>query len=213
MEKILTLLLCILGSSFLTAQNQKKILPAEIQIRTAVLAAPEDQRSAAMVYGYDDQGELVVLREGTNNLICLSDDPTREGINVSCYAKNLEPFMARGRQLIKEGKTEMEKREIRAREAESGALKMPETPSMMYVYSGSQEDYDANTGDLKNGNFRYVIYIPYATTESTGLPDKPHAPGMPWLMDPGTHRAHIMVTPPKQSKEEKDSDDHKNHKK
>jgi hypothetical protein len=41
-----------------------------------------------------------------------------------------------------------------------------------------------------------VIYIPYATAESTGLPAKPGSPGMPWIMNPGTARAHIMIDPP-----------------
>lgn len=177
---------------------QIEMLPSEIQIKTAVLAAPEDQRDGAMVYGYDDSGKMIVLREGTNNLVCLADDPNKKGISVSCYSKKLEPFMARGRELIAEGKTEMEKREIRQLEADSGKLQMPDAPSMTYIFTGSEEHYDKTSGALKDGKFRYVIYIPYATTESTGLPDKPHAPGMPWLMDPGTHRAHIMITPPNQ---------------
>lgn len=193
--KFLTSIVLLIFPVTLVAQAE--ILPAEIQIKTAVLAAPEDQRDNAMVYGYDNSGKMVVLREGTNNLVCLADDPNKEGISVSCYSKKLEPFMARGRELIAEGKTEMEKREIRQREAEDGSLQLPDAPSMTYIFSGSEENYDRATGELKDGNFRYVIYIPYATTESTGLPDKPHAPGMPWLMDPGTHRAHIMVTPAK----------------
>ncbi len=177
---------------------QTEILSPEIQIKTAVLAAPEDQRGEAMVYGYDASGNMVVLREGTNNLVCLADDPNKKGISVSCYSKKLEPFMSRGRELIAEGKSEMEKREIRQREAEDGSLQLPDAPSMTYIFSGSEENYNSSTGELKDGKFRYVIYIPYATTESTGLPDKPHAPGMPWLMDPGTHRAHIMITPANQ---------------
>lgn len=180
-----------------TANGQADILPPEIQIKTALLAAPADKRDGAMVYGYNNDGKLIVLKEGTNNLICLADDPTRKGISVACYSRKLEPFMARGRELIAEGKSEIEKRAIRKKEADSGKLKMPDAPSMLYVFSGSEENYDKNTGDLKDGKFRYVIYIPYATTESTGLPDKPDVPGMPWLMEPGTHRAHIMITPPK----------------
>ena len=180
---------------------QVKALPAEVQIKTAVMAAPEDQRENVTVYGYDDAGKFVTLKEGNGSLICIADDPAQKGINVACYSTKLEPFMARGRQLIAEGKSEMEKREIRQREADAGELQMPDAPSMLYIYSGSEDDYDQNTGELKNGNFRYVIYIPYATPESTGLPTKPFAPGMPWLMDPGTHRAHIMVTPPVQQKE------------
>lgn len=178
---------------------QAKVISPEIQINTAVQPAPEEDRDGAKVYGYDEAGKMVVLREGTNNLVCVGDDPTKEGINVACYAKSLEPFMNRGRELLAEGKTEMEKREVRKQEADSGKLQLPEAPAMTYIYTGSEENYNQETGELKDGDLRYVIYIPYATTESTGLPDKPHAPGMPWLMDPGTHRAHIMVTPPKKS--------------
>jgi len=191
--RVISLFILLIISSF--AQAQTEILPADIQIKTAVLAAPESKQSGAKVYGYNQQGELVVLREGSNNLICIADDPEFEGIQVACYSEKLEPFMSRGRELSSQGKSEMEKRRIRKEEADSGKLKMPDSPSTLYVFSGSDENYDKTTGELKNGKFRYVVYIPYATTESTGLPDKPEAPGMPWLMDPGTHRAHIMISP------------------
>ncbi len=180
----------------LISQNAEgNVLPPEIQIKTAVLPAPDEEKDEAMVYGYSQDGILVVLREGKNNLVCLADDPNKEGISISCYSKKLDPFMARGRELSLEGKDVKEKRAIRAEEVASGKLKMPSEPSMMYIYYGKDEDYNSTTGELKNGKFRYVIYTPFATTESTGLPDKPHAKGMPWLMDPGTHRAHIMVGP------------------
>ena len=114
---------------------------------------------------------------------------------VEINHKKLEPFMARGRELSKQGLDFEQRMKIRGEEVASGKLKMPDVPSMMYVYFGKEENYDPTTGELKDGKFRYVIYTPYATTESTGLPDKPHSPGMPWLMDPGTHRAHIMIGP------------------
>ena len=194
--KNLFLILVLSSFSGSFAQGEKgKILPKEIQIKTALLPVPEADSSDTMVYGYNSDGDFVVLREGSSNLVCLSDDPNREGISVSCYSKKLEPFMKRGRELRAQGKDVMEIRKIRGDEVSQGTLDMPKEPSMMYVYYGSDEDYDSSTGDLANGKFRYVIYIPFATTESTGLPDKPHAKGMPWLMDPGTHRAHIMVGP------------------
>jgi len=61
---------------------------------------------------------------------------------------------------------------------------------------------------------RYVIYIPYATPESTGIPLTPMVDGAPWIMNPGTHRAHIMINPPKVASAVKDapaSAEHKNH--
>jgi hypothetical protein len=73
---------------------------------------------------------------------------------------------------------------------------MPKQPTTLYVYSAKDEDVDLATGTVKNGALRYVIYIPYATAESTGLPLKPEGPAMPWIMDPGTHGAHIMIIPP-----------------
>lgn len=193
MRLILSITLLLLS---ITGFSQTKVLTPEIQIKTALLAAPADEREKAMVYGYNEKGEIVVLREGGNNMVCIADDPEFEGIKVACYTKKLEPFMARGRELTAQGKSEIEKRKIRKEEVESGKLKMPDSPSTLYIFSGSTENYDNATGELKEGKFRYVIYIPYATPESTGLPIKPEAPGMPWLMDPGTHRAHIMITPP-----------------
>ena len=181
----------------LTSQEKKEvdILPVDIQIKTATLPAPEADKAGAMVYGYNSAGKMIVLRKGSNNLVCLADNPNKKGISVSCYSNKLEPFMKRGRELAAEGKSYMEKRKIRGEEVESGKIKMPKEPSMTYIYYGNDEDYNKTTGELKDGQFRYVIYTPFATPESTGLPIKPHAKGMPWLMDPGTHRAHIMVGP------------------
>ena len=76
---------------------------------------------------------------------------------------------------------------------------MPKQPTSLYVYTANAENFDALAGTVKDGYLRYVIYVPYATPESTGLPLKPSSPGMPWIMDPGTHRAHIMISPPQKN--------------
>jgi hypothetical protein len=184
----------VLAMAFSTfAQN--KILPKDIQIKTAVLAAPEMYREDATVLGYNQEGRLVTLREGNNGMVCLADNPNKAGISVACYGAELEPFMTRGRELVAEGKSNEEKREARKNEIEAGTLKMPEEPAMVYVLAGEESDYSAETGELLKSKMRYVIYKPYMTGESTGLPTKPQAPGMPWLMDAGTHRSHIMITP------------------
>jgi hypothetical protein len=85
---------------------------------------------------------------------------------------------------------------MRESEVKAGKLSMPEAPSTLFVLTAPDESYNAQSGEVSNTYLRYVIYIPYATAESTGLPLKPGAPGMPWIMDPGTHRAHIMINPP-----------------
>jgi hypothetical protein len=175
------------------AQN---IPTKEVQISTAVLAAPEALREKAMVYGYSEKGEFVVLRKGENEMVCLADDPTQGGLSVSCYHKDLEPFMERGRLLKKEGKSFQEIFDIRETEVKSKKLMMPAQPTSLFVFTAKDDQFNRVTGEVKDGNLRYVVYIPFATSESTGLPLKPEAPGMPWIMDPGTHRAHIMINPP-----------------
>lgn len=169
----------------------------EVQIKTAVLAAPQAQREDATVMGYSPNGEFVILRKGTNGMICLADDPAQNGLSVSCYHEDLDPFMERGRQLKKEGKSFQEIFDMREEEVKAGKLKMPSQPTTLFVYTAPAEQYNAERGDVQNGYLRYVIYIPYATAESTGLPLKPDFAGQPWIMDPGTHRAHIMISPPK----------------
>lgn len=187
-----TLFTLMLGAVALGTMAQQ-IASAEDQIMIALLAAPPELRDGAMVYGYNEKGELTVLRNGTNPLICLGDDPKTKGISVSAYHKDLEPFMARGRALKVEGKTFQEIFDLREAEVKAGKLKMPVNPSTLYVYTA--DEWDAATGTAKNGYLRFVVYIAYATSESTGLPAKPTGPGEPWIMDPGTHRAHIMISP------------------
>jgi len=191
MRKLLNLFLVLVA---VTTLGQTP--PPEVQIKTAVLAAPEEQRAKAMVYGYSPKGEFIVLRKGENEMVCLADDPNQAGMNVSCYHKSLEPFMARGRQLKKEGKNFQETFDIREQDAKSGKLQMPKEPATLFVLTAPAEKFKPETGEATDAYLRYVIYIPYATAESTGLPLKPGAPGMPWIMDPGTHRAHIMINPP-----------------
>lgn len=189
--KNLRILLLVLINATAFAQ----IPPADIQIKTALLAAPSDKRADAMVYGYNPKGEFVVLRKGTNEFICIADDPKAAGLSVSCYHKDLEPFMARGRALKAQSKTFKEVFDIREAEAKSGKLKMPKQAANLQVFSADAENYNATTGEVTKGHYRYVVYIPWATAASTGLPSKPEVAGMPWIMDPGTHRAHIMIDP------------------
>ena len=183
-------------SAFVIESAGAQIPSAEVQIKTAVLAAPADKRADAMVYGYNANGEFVVLRKGNNELICIADDPKAKGFSVSCYHKDLEPFMARGRELKAQNKSYKEVFDIREAEAKSGKLKMPNQASNLQVYSAPAENYDPATGTVSKGSYRSVVYIPWATAASTGLSAKPETPGMPWIMDPGTHRAHIMIDPP-----------------
>ena len=196
MKIICTLSVLIAAMTGVIAQT---IPSAEIQIKTALLASPEESREKAMVYGYSPKGDFIVLRKGENEMVCLADDPAQPGLNVSCYHNSLEPFMARGRQLKKDGKSFQEVFEIREQEVKAGKLQMNKQPATLFVYSAPAEKFNPETGEVQDGYARSVIYIPFATAQSTGLPEKPGSPGLPWIMNPGTHRAHIMIDPPKKN--------------
>ncbi|PIQ20276.1 MAG: hypothetical protein COW65_15955 [Cytophagales bacterium CG18_big_fil_WC_8_21_14_2_50_42_9] len=194
MKKLfLSIVVALVGVS---SHSQGTLPGAAAQIKAAEMAAPSNKRSAATVYGYNQKNELVVLRKGTNEIICLADNPTQKGFSVAAYQRDLEPFMARGRELKKQGKSLQEIFDIRENEVKSGKLAMPKQPATLFVFTAADENYNAQTGEVKAGSLRYVVYTPYATAETTGLPLKPEAPGMPWIMHPGTHGAHIMITPP-----------------
>lgn len=185
------LLSVLLFPSISIAQN----LTSKDQIASAVMAATEVQRDGATVMGYDESGKFITLRKGTNELICLADDPNKKGFSVACYHKDLDPMMARGRALKAEGKNSGEINKIRSEEAIDGKLKMPTSATTLHVLSGVSASYDEAKNEVIGATLRYVVYIPFATQESTGLPLQPVVTGGPWLMFPGTYRAHIMISP------------------
>ena len=172
----------------------------EAQIHGATAAAPEDLRVGAEILGYDEQGALVVLRQGSNELICIADKPGDELFKVACYHRSLEPYMARGRELRAEGLDGAQAINRRHTEADEGKLQMPDAPASVYNLGGPLEIYDLETGEVSGGNYVWSIYTPYATAEGTGLPTTPQAPGAPWIMRPGTASSHIMVVQPREPK-------------
>lgn len=173
-----------------------------LQISGALSAAPEDRREGAAVLGYSPAGELVTLREGTNEIVCLADRPGDDRFHVACYHRSLEPYMQRGRELRAEGVETAESFRIRHEEADAGTLEMPEDPAALYNLTGPLSIFDPATGEVTGGSWVWVVYTPWATEESTGLPTIPLAPGAPWIMRPGTASSHIMIVPPREPEPE-----------
>jgi len=166
----------------------------EALIATALMAAPEESRSDCKIIGYNMAGEFVTFKEGNNEFIVLVDNPNQDGFSAACYHKDLEPFMARGRALKEAGKTRQEIYAIREAEMKSGTLNIT-TGSTLHIYYGAKTMYNPETSKVEGAQLRYVVYMPWATAASTGLPEIPIAANHPWIMNPGTHRAHIMISP------------------
>ena len=194
-EKESTIVETAVDSASNDVKKQLKAIDSdEALIATALMAAPAESRSNCKVIGYNMAGEFVTLKEGDNEFIVLADNPKKDGFSAACYHKDLEPFMARGRDLRAEGKTGKEIFDIREAEMKSGQIKI--TPGLtLHIYFGAKTWYDPETSKVDGAQLRYVVYMPWATSESTGLPKTPIAANHPWIMNPGTHRAHIMISP------------------
>lgn len=174
------------------AAAQAPLPTPDAQIAAAVLPLPAEMRAGATVLGYRTRGELVTLRRGTNGMTCLALYAMREDFHVACYQDGLEPFMARGRELRAQGVQGPAVDSVRFRELASGQLRMPAAASL-YTVSGAAGSYDAATNTVKDGNLLVVVYVPGATPESLGITARPSR-GAPWLMFPGTPKAHIMIS-------------------
>ena len=189
-------ILALLAASPALAQNPANPPPAADQIAAATAPLPEEFRATASVLGYrPGQKGLIQLRSGTGAFNCLADDPAESRFHVACYHRSLEAFMARGRALRAQGHGNQVD-SIRNAEIQAGKLQMPKTPAALYSLTAQSGNVsvDAATGTVPGARRLYVVYIPFATAESTGLSTKPAA-NTPWLMFPGTPRAHIMFVP------------------
>jgi hypothetical protein len=104
--------------------------------------------------------------------------------------------MARGRALRAAGVTGNGVDSVRYAEIAGGKLAMPRQPAALYSLTlEDMAEINTTTGVITTQRKPlYVVYISGATAEATGLPKTPAA-GMPWIMFPGTPKAHIMFVP------------------
>jgi hypothetical protein len=179
MRYILTFLLLVV-----VLQAYTQVKDAEVQIAETVRALPESFREGATVIGYNQTGEHIELRKGTNDMICWADDPNltdaKGEIFVVCFPKSLEPYMTRLQELTLKGVSNIY--DTVDNEIEAGKIPMPKL-AVRYTLRGHSPD-----GALP----LTVIHVPFATAESTGFSTEIDN-FRPWLMWPGTANAHIMV--------------------
>jgi hypothetical protein len=176
------------------AAHAQHPLTVKEEIALAVLPMPKVFQADATVLGFNAAHKLVKLRAGKGVMTCLAPDPKDDKFHVACYHNSLEPFMARRRALRDGGANENKVDSVSYAEIVSGKLPMPKAAALW------QETGPWTAVDLKTTSVTaavvpmYVLYMPYATSASTGLPDEPVAKG-PWLMLPGTPKAHVMFMP------------------
>jgi hypothetical protein len=186
-----------LAPVLLGAQATTKTAPPSTaqQVTAAVLALPKEFRADARVLGYRGESrQLEMIHQGKGPFTCIASDPASADFHVACYHEALEPFMARGRALRASGVKGDQVDTMRFAEVRAGRLAMPKQPAALYQLFGPAGTFEAATGTAPKAKPLFVIYIPGATSASTGLSAKP-ADGTPWIMFPGTPKAHIMLEP------------------
>ncbi len=189
-----TALLALLLMTLIPARVHAQEISRDVLIAQAIAAAPEGFRAGAEVRAHgEDVGSLWTVREGTNELICLADQPGDERFASACYHVSLEPFMQRGRELLAMGLKGQERQIRRWEEVDAGKIPMPDGAAMVYNLWGEVDHFHPETLHMEDATHVHAAYIPYATTESTGLPPQPNQGG-PWLMFPGKPSAHIMFS-------------------
>ena len=182
---------CLVAGS-LRAQSTPGALPTvEQQVHAAVLPLPKEMRAGAKVMGYREAGKLVTIREGSNGMTCLALFVVEKQFHAACYQDGMEPFMARGRQLRAQGVKQDQVDSVRFKEVKAGKLKVPKQ-AMMYQLFGDSTSWDPATGNVTKVQELLVLYMPFATEKSSGLSAVPSRNG-PWIMYPGTPKAHMML--------------------
>ncbi len=170
----------MLATGMLSAQSQDAV------IAKALSPLPEDLRADATVYTYDDNGNRVTLKVGSNHVECAPTDEAgftrcgpvsqraRRDLQAKLSAQGLE-----GEDLQMEMQKAEDEGRIPARVFGSIAYRRFDTPDRI--------------------QYLFVVSLPNATAEQLGMPTGPQrdnalaGKGTPWMMRSGTSGAHLMI--------------------
>ena len=180
--KRIVLVLCALVAASAIPDAQT----AEDEIASAVLAAPPVLQANAMVIRLAASGSHEVLRDGTNGLVCWdrSDEPGRS-FSVQCTSVANLARVKQNRAWNMSGKSAEEIREL---------MQAAEADGTREVAAFGSTYYSLNGQDRASANPHITIAVPFATSDSLGLPSEGrYNQAGTWIMDAGTSGAHIMV--------------------
>jgi hypothetical protein len=155
-------------------------------IQRATLPLPEELRADATVFFYDESGERVVLRTGTNHVECQPKQVDGYTRCSSTSSSERTDFTAR---MTAQG---MSGEELQAAldEAEMNGLLPPQEIGSIRYYRYEEND---------RINLLWVVALPYALSEDIGMPTASQREnaiagiGLAWMMLEGTSDAHLMI--------------------
>lgn len=151
-------------------------------IETPLLAAPANLREGATVIKWKPDFTYETLKKGTNRLVCYdrSRQPGQQSFSLECTSiANIDRVAQNMRfEAMGDKKQEM----LDAAEKDGTRVK-PEFGSVFYNLGGA---------DRERARSHTTIAVPFATTQSLGLPDN-NKQGGAWIMNAGTSTAHLMI--------------------
>lgn len=150
----------------------------------ALAAAPANMKNDATVIKWKADGTYDTIKKGTNKLVCYdrSGEPGRAAFAVQCTSLANLDRVAQNRKF----------EAIQDKAARQAALDAAEKDGSRAKPEFGSVWYDMNGTDQASARAHMTVAVPGATTQSTGLPDKPTAGGA-WIMNAGTSTAHIMI--------------------
>jgi hypothetical protein len=180
-------------------------VPRDKQIALAMSAAPREISSKATIYVLTARG-FEKAQVGTNGFSCLVDRKMQGSIAVTlepkCFdaegTRTLLPVSLRTEQLRAQGKTEAQIAADIAARYRRGTFRAPSKPGLIYMMSPynilprgpHNTDYGSVPGHL-------MFYAPYMTPKDLGYTSSA-GDMLPFLVDPGTPYAMMIVVPKRQ---------------
>ena len=172
----------MMSSNVLFAQTAEE----HFAIGTALLAAPPAMEANATVISLASDGTHTELREGSNGLMCWdrSDEPGRS-FSVQCTSEGNLSRVKQNRFWSMSGKTAEQIRAMRDTAEANGSREVSVFGSVYYTLNGA---------DAASANIHLTVAVPFATSESMGLPTEgSYTLAGTWIMEAGTTAAHIML--------------------
>ena len=181
---IYSLALMMFGSTMAMSVSAQSV---DALITEALRPLPEDLRAEATVYTYNDAGDRIVLRQGSNQVECVPKNPDTGFIR--CNATSNAARMDYTAKLRAQGLNGAELNDALADAVIQGIIDEFVFGSIRYrLYD--EED---------NIKLLWIVQVPYAMPEDLGIPTESQfqnsllGRGTPWLMQAGTANAHVMI--------------------
>jgi hypothetical protein len=171
---------CMAMASPASAQTDQEM------IDRALLGAPAGNvRTNASVVKWGADNKRVVIKQGTNDLVCWDQSvwPGQLPFSVHCTSSKSMDRVDQNRDFYMQYKT---------REAAEKAIKDAEAAGKRVLPEYGAGHYGLQGKDQASARAHVTIAVPNATAASMKIPDKPSTSGI-WLMDAGTTGAHLMI--------------------